>query len=39
MNMEKRFSDEQIIRILKKVEAGLALREVCRKYKISGSTF
>lgn len=37
--MKKRFSDEQIISILKEAEAGLAVKELCRKYIISDATF
>lgn len=37
--MKKRFSDEQIISILKEAEAGLAVKELCRKYSISDATF
>tara|TARA_Y100001933_G_scaffold246264_1_gene277856 strand:+ start:65 stop:334 length:270 start_codon:yes stop_codon:yes gene_type:complete len=39
MNMKKRFSDEQIISILKEAEAGLAVKELCRKHNISDATF
>jgi len=38
MNMKKRFSEEQTIQILKEVEAGLAVKELCRKYNISDAT-
>jgi putative transposase len=31
----KRYSEEQIIRILKEVESGKAMRDVCRKYGVS----
>ena len=34
-----RFSDEQIIAILREHEAGRATAEVCRKHGISGTTF
>ncbi len=37
--MKKRFSDEQIISILKEAEAGLAVKELCRKHNISDATF
>ena len=37
--MKKRFSEEQIISILKEAEAGLAVKELCRKYNISDATF
>ena len=34
-----RFSEEQIVGILKESEAGLATDELCRKYGICGQTF
>jgi putative transposase len=34
-----RFSEEQIIGILREQEAGAATAEVCRKYGISSATF
>lgn len=34
-----RFSDEQIIGILKKHQAGLSASELCRKYGVSDATF
>lgn len=34
-----RFSDEQIIGILKEHQAGLSAMELCRKYGISDATF
>jgi hypothetical protein len=34
-----RFSDEQIIGIVKVQEAGMATAEVCRRHGISGATF
>ena len=34
-----RFSDEQIIEILKEQEAGAATADVCRRHGISGATF
>lgn len=33
--MKKRYSEEQIISILKEVDAGAALAEVCRKHGVS----
>lgn len=37
--MKKRFSEEQIISILKEAEAGLPVKELCRKHNISDATF
>ncbi|MBO2986445.1 transposase [Burkholderia pseudomallei] len=37
--MKKRFTEEQIIGILKEAEAGLKLAELCRKYGISEATY
>lgn len=37
--MKKRFSDEQIIGFLKEAEAGLAVKELCRKYGFSDVSF
>ena len=34
-----RFTEEQIIGILRQQEAGLATADVCRKHGISGATF
>ena len=34
-----RFSEEQIIAILKEHQAGIALAEICRKHGISDATF
>jgi len=34
-----RFSDEQIIGILREHEAGIATADICRKYGISSATF
>ena len=36
---KSRFSDEQIIAILKEQEAGRSTAEVCRRYGISQATF
>ncbi len=35
----KRFSEEQIIAVLKEVEAGAKVMDVCRKYNISDATY
>jgi putative transposase len=37
--MKKRFSDEQIISILREAEAGVSACELCRKHAISDATF
>lgn len=37
--MKKRFTEEQIISILKEAEAGLPVKELCRKHNISDATF
>lgn len=36
--MKKRFSDEQIITILREAEAGVAARKLCRRHAISDAT-
>ena len=37
--MKKRFSDEQIISILREAEAGVSAPQLCRKHAISDATF
>ena len=37
--MKKRFTEEQIIGILKEAEAGLKVGELCRKHGISDATY
>ena len=37
--MKKRFTDEQILNILKEGDAGIPVKEICRKYGISDATF
>lgn len=37
--MKKCFSDEQIISILRKAQAGVSARKLCRKHAISEDTF
>ena len=36
---KKRYSEDQIIKILKEVNAGVELKDVCRKYGISPVTY
>lgn len=36
--MKKRYTEEQIIRILKEVESGTTVASVCRKYGVSEAT-
>lgn len=35
----KRFSEEQIIKVLKEAEAGMQIAEVCRKHGVSEQSF
>ena len=37
--MKKRFSEEQIVRILQEAEGGVPVRDVCRKHNIVEQTF
>ena len=37
--MKKRFSEEQIIRVLKEAEAGAKTSDLCRRHGISEATF
>ncbi len=37
--MKKRFSEEQIIKILQEAEAGTKVKELCRKHGISDATY
>jgi len=37
--MKKRFNEQQIIAILKEAEAGLPVKELCRKHNISDAAF
>ena len=37
--MKKRFSEEQIIGFLKEAEAGIAVKELCRKHGFSDASF
>lgn len=37
--MKKRFTEEQIIRILDEAQTGIRIEELCRKYGISQQTY
>ena len=37
--MKKRFTEEQIVRILQEAEGGMSTRDVCRKHGIAEQTF
>ncbi len=37
--MKKRYGEEQIVRILKEADAGMAVRDVSRKHNVSEQTF
>ena len=37
--MKRRFSEEQIIGILKQQESGIAASELCRQHNVSSATF
>ena len=37
--MKRRFTEEQIIGFLKQAEAGVAIKELCRKHGFSGASF
>ena len=37
--MKKRFTEEQIIRVLKQAETGIKTKELCREHGISHGTF
>ena len=38
-DMQKRFSEEQIIGFLKEAEAGIPVKELCRKHGFSDASF
>ena len=37
--MSKRMTESQIVVILKEAEAGMAIKDICRKHNIGNSTF
>jgi len=37
--MKKRFSEEQIINILKEADSGIPLKELCRKHNVSPASY
>ena len=37
--MSKRMTDSQIVAILKEADAGMAVKDICRKYGVANSTF
>ena len=37
--MSKRMTESQIVAVLKEAEAGMAIKDVCRKHGIGNSTF
>lgn len=37
--MSKRKTESQIVAILKEADAGMPIKEVCRKYSVASSTF
>ncbi|MGX5202406.1 transposase [Aliikangiella sp. IMCC44632] len=37
--MSKRMNESQIVAILKEAEAGMLVKDICRKYNIGNSTF
>lgn len=37
--MKKRYTEEQIVGMLKEHESGLSMADVCRKYGVASSTF
>lgn len=37
--MSKRMTESQIVAMLKEAEAGIPIKELCRKYHVGNSTF
>jgi len=37
--VKKRFTEEQIVKVLQEAEGGMPVRDVCRKYNVTEQTF
>ena len=37
--MKKRFTEEQIVRVVAEAQAGMSVRDVCRKHNVSEQSF
>ena len=37
--MSKRMTESQIVAVLKEADAGMAVKDICRKYGVANSTF
>ena len=38
-SVKKRFTEEQIVRVLQEAEAGMSARDVCRKHNVAEQSF